>query len=217
MDEVSGESDGHDGHDGVHRGEESEENYSIMIAKICEQMIAHARARDLRLKKRKTDAAARDTRQECWEYLEKTSQAVTGYWRRQAEGAVERGLRAEESVAAARERVRALAIEHTEQWQASMDRVQEHASVLKHLDTRIRPGRGTFESKLKVEWQADVEALRLTLQKHREGAVASFSSTLASLDKKAKSGVGNDGGRVGGTGGSSSIPSLLSRLTMRTK
>ena len=52
----------------------------------------------------------------------RTSQTVTGYWRQQAEDLVERGLQAEDAVAAARERVRALAVEHEEQWQASMDR-----------------------------------------------------------------------------------------------
>ena len=50
--------------------------------------------------------------------------------------------------------------------------MQKHATALKRLDNQIRSGRGTFESKLKIAWQADVEALKLNLQKHREETVA---------------------------------------------
>lgn len=52
----------------------------------------------------------------------RTSQAVTGHWRRQVDDLLEQGKQAEEALVGARDHVRALAVQHEAQWQASNER-----------------------------------------------------------------------------------------------
>lgn len=54
-------------------------------------------------------------------------------------------------------------------------RIQRYHSTLKQLDAELSSGPGTAgASKLERAWKGDAEALRLQLQKHREGAVSRY-------------------------------------------
>ncbi|CAN0215307.1 unnamed protein product [Pylaiella littoralis] len=199
--------------------EEYDEDDSLMLAQLYKQLVATSRARDKRSKKRKADNAVEGTRAECKDYVDRTAQAVTNHWRSQADELLEQGRQAEEAVAASREVVRALVLEHSTQWQATKYRhallVQEHASTLKRLEAQLGSGpsaSSSSTSKLEKEWQGEGNALQLKLQKHRESAVARFSTSLASSNKKAKNGPHGGGG-----GAATSIASLLGHLTMRAK
>lgn len=47
------------------------EHLFLPKAQLCQQVLGHARARDARVKKRKTDIVVEDARQECREYLDR--------------------------------------------------------------------------------------------------------------------------------------------------